>query len=282
VKQLLIDGKQIAEKIKLRIKREIEICRLTPALAMIRAGENPASEIYMRNKARACDQVGIRSETHVFEKITEPELIAFIQKLNADPNVHGILVQLPLPEYLGEKNILGAIDPNKDVDGLTPVNYGNFLKGDETVAPCTPKGVIRILEEQRVKVAGMHAVVVGRSNIVGKPLAIMLLKRDATVTICHSKTKQLPNYTRTADILVAAVGKAGVIKKNMVKKGATVIDVGINRIGTKVVGDVHPEVQKVAKYLTPVPGGVGPMTIAMLLENTLNACKRAAKKEVVK
>ncbi len=271
---MLIDGKKIAEKAKLRIKREIEACLITPALAMIRVGENTASEIYMRNKARACDEVGIRSETHVFEKMTGEELIAFIQKLNADPNVHGILVQLPLPEYLDEKKILAAISPRKDVDGLTPVNYGNFLKGDETVAPCTPKGVIRILEEQKIRIAGTHAVVVGRSNIAGKPIAIMLLKRDATVTICHSKTKKLQEYTRKADILVAAAGKAGLIKKNMVKKGAAVIDVGINRKGTKVLGDVEPEVEKVAKYLTPVPGGVGPMTIAMLLENTLNACKR--------
>lgn len=271
---MLIDGKKIAEKAKLRIKREIEACLITPALAMIRVGENPASEIYMRNKARACDEVGIRSETHVFEKMAGEELITFIQKLNADPNVHGILVQLPLPGYLDEKKILAAISPRKDVDGLTPVNYGNFLKGDETVAPCTPKGVVRILEEQKIRIAGMHAVVVGRSNIAGKPIAIMLLKRDATVTICHSKTKKLQEYTRKADILVAAAGKAGLIKKNMVKKGATVIDVGINRKGTKVLGDVEPEVEKVAKYLTPVPGGVGPMTIAMLLENTLNACKR--------
>lgn len=273
VKQLLIDGKKIAEKAKLRIKREIEACRITPALAMIRVGENPASEIYMRNKARACDEVGIRSETHVFEKMTGEELIAFIQKLNADPNIHGILVQLPLPEYLDEKKILAAISPRKDVDGLTPVNYGNFLKGDETVAPCTPKGVVRILEAQKTRIAGTHAVVVGRSNIAGKPIAIMLLKRDATVTICHSKTRNLAQYTKKADILIAAAGKAGLIKKGMVKKGAAVIDVGINRKGTKVLGDVEPEVEKVAKYLTPVPGGVGPMTIAMLLENTLNACK---------
>ncbi len=271
---MIIDGKKIADKTKLQIKREIEYLKIRPALAMVRVGDNPASEIYMRNKARACDEVGIRSETHILEKATEPELTAFIQKLNSDPNIHGILVQLPLPEYLDEKKILGLIDPRKDVDGLTPINYGNLLKGDETTAPCTPKGVIRILEDQKIKLAGKNAVVVGRSNIVGKPIAIMLLKRDATVTICHSKTRNLAEHTKKADILVVATGKAGLIKKNMVKKGAAVIDVGINRKGAKVLGDVEPEVAKVAKYLTPVPGGVGPMTIAMLLENTLNACKR--------
>ncbi len=273
----IIDGKELAEKIKKEVKDEIEAKKLTPGLAVVLVGDDPASHTYVRNKKKACAEVGIKSIDHALPNNTsEAELLKLITKLNGDKSVHGILVQLPLPAHINSQNILNAIDPAKDVDGFHPVNLGKLLSGiDHGLRPCTPLGIMELIDSTGVKIEGKNAVVVGRSNIVGKPVAIMLLEEHATVTLCHSRTTNLAEVIRNADIVVAAIGKPEFIKGDWIKKGAVVIDVGINRVADgKIVGDVEFEkAKKYASWITPVPGGVGPMTIAMLLKNTLKVCE---------
>ena len=274
-----IDGKAMALAIREEIAAKVAGLKargVTPGLAVILVGDDPASEIYVRNKGIACEKAGMHSETiRLPQETTQRQLEAEIDRLNRDPAIDGILVQLPLPRHLDERAALSAILPEKDVDGFHPVNAGRLLAGEPTVVPCTPKGAMRLIRSTGVETDGKEAVVVGRSNIVGKPMALLLLQAGCTVTVCHSRTRDLGAVTRRADILVSAVGKAGVIRGDMVKPGAVVIDVGINRVDGKVTGDAaFDEVSEVAGWLTPVPGGVGPMTIAMLLENTLEAAEK--------
>lgn len=287
----LIDGNAIAKAIHDELTLEVAALKergVTPGLATVLVGDNTASQTYVRMKQKRCGEVGIYSEGHELPAdATQEEVEALVRKLNADPAINGILVQLPLPDHLDEEAILSAISLEKDVDGFHPINIGRLaMKGREALfAPCTPAGVIELLDRLGLPIAGKEAVVLGRSNIVGLPVSMLLLKRDATVTICHSRSRDLPAITRRADILVAAVGRAEMVKADWVKPGAVVIDVGINRVddpsakrGYRLVGDVDFEsVKEVAGWLTPVPGGVGPMTIAMLLKNTVTAAKRAAK-----
>lgn len=273
-----IDGKAIAQEVRARVKAEVEKLGSNhrPGLAAVLVGENPASKIYVRNKRKACEEVGIYSEEHPLpEQATEAEVLALVQRLNQDPKIHGILVQLPLPKQIEERKVLDAVIPEKDVDGFHYINVGKLVANEKGFVPCTPLGIIELLLASKVEIAGAHAVVVGRSNIVGKPAALLLLHHHATVTICHSKTQHLPEVCRQADILVAAIGKPQFVKKEMVKEGAVVIDVGINRLPDgRIVGDVDFDpVQERAGAITPVPGGVGPMTIAMLLSNTLQSAK---------
>ncbi len=274
----LIDGKGIAQGIRADIKQEIALLKIHPGLAAILVGENPASKIYVRNKRKACEEAGIVSSEHALpEGISEADLLSLIEKLNNNPAIHGILVQLPLPKTLNERTILDAVSPEKDIDGFHYMSVGKLVANESGFYPCTPLGVIALLKAAGVKIAGAHAVVVGRSNIVGKPAALLLLHENATVTLCHSKTNNLPQICRQADILVAAIGKAQFVTADMVKQGAVVIDVGINRTEDgKLVGDVDFEaVAEKTSAITPVPGGVGPMTIAMLLANTLQSAKWA-------
>lgn len=275
-----IDGKAIAERCRSEIKAEVEALRaqgITPGLAVVLVGEDPASQVYVRNKHRACEEVGIYSaEYRLPAETTREELLAIIDKLNHDDRIDGILVQLPLPRHLDEKEILFAIDPSKDVDAFHPQNVGRMVIGNQLFLPCTPSGILELIDSTGVDIAGKECVIIGRSNIVGKPMAILMLQRNATVTICHSKTQDLAEITRRADILISAVGKAGFVTADMVKPGAVVIDVGMNRNAEgKLCGDVcTEEVGEVAGYITPVPGGVGPMTITMLLRSTLISAKK--------
>ena len=289
----IIDGKQIGQEIRDEVKAAVET-RLekglsAPGLATVLVGENPASQVYVRNKQKACAEVGINSFGYKLpEDATQEEVETLVQKLNADPAVNGILVQLPLPHHLDEEKVLSAIDLNKDVDGFHPVNIGRLAqKGREPVfIPCTPAGCMVLLEKAGAQLSGANAVVLGRSNIVGMPVALLLVKANATVTICHSRTRDLPSVVRQADVLVAAIGQPEFVKQEWVKPGAIVIDVGINqkedasaKRGYRLVGDVaFDEVAEVAGAITPVPGGVGPMTIAMLLKNTLHAAELADQK----
>ena len=281
---ILIDGRMVAKKWKdyaaQRTQRLIEK-GVAPHLAVILVGENAASQVYVRNKENACIHAGIRSTIiRLPEVCTQDELENAVLSLNKDESVHGILVQLPLPKGLDEARVLALIDPDKDVDGFHAMNSGRLMNGQPSFVPCTPLGVMKLLEAYRIPTRGKHAVIIGRSNIVGKPMAMLLLAADATVTICHSKTANLAEITRQADILVAAVGKPNFVTGDMIKQGAAVIDVGINRVDDGLVGDVHAEqAEKVASYLTRVPGGVGQMTIAMLLSNTLDAAERYADKD---
>ena len=287
----LIDGKGIAKTIQVELTQEVaelqEKYGLVPGLATVMVGENPASQTYVRMKRKRCAEVGIHTIGPVLSKdATQEEIEALVRELNADPAIHGILVQLPLPSHLHEEAVLNAISLEKDVDGFHPVNIGRLAMKHRVplFAPCTPSGIIELLDRTGVPIEGQEAVVLGRSNIVGLPVSMLLLKRNATVTICHSRTRDLPAVTRRADILVAAVGRAELVKADWVKPGAVVIDVGINRVddptrkrGYRLVGDVDfAEVQEVAGWITPVPGGVGPLTIAMLLRNTIIGAKRAA------
>lgn len=287
----LIDGKATAAAIHEEIKAEVEILKaehgVIPGLATVLVGENPASQFYVRSKQKRCAEVGIRSFGHEPPAdSTQEEVEDLVAQLNANPEVHGILVQLPLPEHMDEERVLAAVGLDKDVDGFHPVNIGRLaMKGREPMfAPCTPSGIIELLDRYGIEMAGKEAVVLGRSNIVGLPVAMLLLKRNATITTCHSRTQNVPATCRQANILIAAVGHPNMVKADWVKPGAAVIDVGINRVddasrkrGYRIVGDVDfEEVKEVAGYLTPVPGGVGPMTIAMLLRNTLTAAKRSA------
>ena len=278
----IIDGKSIAQNVRAELAVRVQRLKaegLMPGLAVVIVGEDPASKVYVRNKALACEQVGMHSEVHALSADTsQSHIISFIRRLNEDDRIHGILVQLPLPNRMDSRAVVEAIAPGKDVDGFHYQNVGALVVGEPGFVPCTPWGVMRMLEEEGVKVEGRHAVVVGRSTIVGKPMAMLLLNASATVTICHSKTPDLGAITRQADILVAAVGKARMIRADMVKPGAVVIDVGINRLPDgKLAGDVDfGPVAEVASMVTPVPGGVGPMTIAMLLANTVRSAERAA------
>lgn len=278
----IIDGKVISEffraEFKLRADRLIAN-GMQPGLAVVIVGEDPASQVYVRNKAKACESVGMHSEVHALPaSTTQTELVAFVERLNGDSAIHGILVQLPLPKSIDDRAIIEAIHPDKDVDGFAYANMGALVIDESHYPPCTPWGVMKMLEHEGIKVEGKHVVIVGRSNIVGKPQAMLMLKAGGTVTICHSKTPDLQRFTRDADILVAAVGRARMIAGAMIKPGAVVIDVGINRLPDgKLCGDVDFDSAKtVASAITPVPGGVGPMTITMLLGNTLRAAERAA------
>src|SRR5579863_5676143 len=297
---LVLDGTKIAQEIRSEVAAEVKIMAaagIRPGLAVVLVGHNPASEIYVRGKVKACEEIGIYSEKLTPpDSVTTAELLAVVEGLNQRDDIDGILVQLPLPPQVDSKKVLMAVDPAKDVDGFHPVNVGLLSTQRPGLVPCTPAGVMEILMRSEIPVAGQDAVVVGRSDIVGKPAAMLLLNANATVTVCHSKTRDLPGVCRHADILVAAIGRAGMITRDFVKPGATVIDVGMNKItdpaeferlfagnakreetfrsrGSTLVGDVHPEVAEVAGALTPVPGGVGPLTIAMLMSNTVKAAK---------
>lgn len=274
-----IDGREVAKKWKENAAQRTQALiekGVTPHLAVVVVGENPASQVYVRNKENACNRAGIRSTVlRLPESCTQEELEEAVLALNADEQVHGILVQLPLPKGLDEARVLALIDPKKDVDGFHAMNVGKLMSGQPGFVPCTPLGVMKLLEAYDIPTRGKHAVVIGRSNIVGKPMAMLLLAADATVTICHSKTENLAEIARQADILVAAVGRPNFVTGEMIKPGAAVIDVGINRVNGELIGDVNAkEAAEKAAYLTPVPGGVGQMTIAMLLSNTLDAAER--------
>jgi methylenetetrahydrofolate dehydrogenase (NADP+)/methenyltetrahydrofolate cyclohydrolase len=283
----IIDGNALSASIRSQLAERAVALKargVTPCLAVILVGEDPASQVYVRNKVAGCEKVGMRSLKDVYPPAVDPAVVfARIAELNADPTVHGILVQLPLPKHFDSEAVLEAISPEKDVDGFHAGNVGALMQGNPRFIPCTPYGVMKMLESENVKIAGAEAVVVGRSNIVGKPMAMLLLAQSATVTVCHSRSKDLAFHTRRADILVAAVGRERMITGDMIKPGATVIDVGMNRFSSgpnagKLCGDVDFETAKeVAGLIAPVPGGVGPMTITMLLANTLESAERTVK-----
>ncbi|MGE5795649.1 MAG: bifunctional methylenetetrahydrofolate dehydrogenase/methenyltetrahydrofolate cyclohydrolase FolD [Ignavibacteria bacterium] len=292
---ILIDGKKVSEQIRNELKEKIsELIKSgknLPGLVTILVGDNPASHIYVNNKVKACEEIGMRTNKEVLDaSIPEEKLLSLIKSYNENDDFHGILVQMPLPKNLNEEKIIEAVSPSKDVEGLHPVNVGNLVIGKETFVPCTPGGIQELLIRYKIETAGKHVVVVGRSNLVGKPIANLMFQKklnaNSVVTVCHSAAKDISVYTKQADILIAAMGTPRFIKGNMVKEGAAVIDVGINRIedkshpkGTRIVGDVDfDEVSKKASFITPVPGGVGPMTIAMLLQNTFKAYMQFHKK----
>lgn len=276
----LLNGKELAQKLQQEMTREVTELKekgLQPGLAVILVGEDPASQVYVRNKERAANNIGMYSVVYRLPETTsEADLIAKIEELNHDDKVHGILVQLPLPKHINEDLVLDTIDPAKDVDGFHPMNLGNLFAGKPTMIPCTPAGIMELIKLSGLDLAGKNAVIIGRSNIVGKPMAHLLLQANATVTICHSKTKDLPKVAKQADVLVVAIGRANFVTADFVKEGAVVIDVGINRDeNNKLTGDVKfDEVAPLTSYITPVPGGVGPMTITMLMRQTIDAAKR--------
>ena len=281
----IISGKVVSEKLRLELKDSISKFILesghTPGLAVVLVGDNPASQVYVRNKHKACLEVGINSyEINLPTETTEEKLLSVIDELNSDSRVDGILVQLPLPKHIDEERVINRINPEKDVDAFSPSNVGRIMIGNYTFLPCTPAGVMELLKHYNIAIEGKNCVVIGRSNIVGKPMAMLLLEKNGTVTVCHSRTQNIVEICRSADIIVVAVGRAGFLTADMVKPGAVVIDVGINRGDDgKLCGDVaFDEVEKVASYITPVPGGVGPMTITMLLKNTLSAAKNQMTK----
>jgi len=275
----VLSGKEPAEAVLMNVKRRAGEINWTPTLGIVLVGEDKASEIYVENKIKKAAACGIKTNLHKLPAtVSEKELLALIERLNEDRNVDGFIVQSPLPNHIDETKVMESINPEKDVDGWTSVNLGRMFIGMNSFLPATPAGVVRMLEYYNIPIEGRHAVIVGRSNVVGKPLAILLLSKNATVTICHSKTKNLSEYTRSSDILIAAVGLPGLIKADMVKKGAVVIDVGITRIGEKIRGDVEFEEVIKKADCSPVPGGVGPMTVAMLLNNVVLAAERKAKK----
>lgn len=278
----ILDGKAVSQRVKNALKDEtekfIEKYGIKPGLAVVIVGDDPASRVYVNSKKKACAEIGYYSEEHALpESTTEDELLSLVEKLNGDEKIHGILVQLPLPKHIDEEKIINAINPKKDVDAFHPVNVGKIMIGNFDFLPCTPAGVMELIDDAGIDLTGKNCVVVGRSNIVGKPQAMLLLHKNATVTICHSKTKNIKEITKNADVLVAAVGRAQMFDGDYIKDGAVVIDVGMNRLeNKKLVGDVDFEsAEKKASYITPVPGGVGPMTIAMLMKNTLTAAKNA-------
>ena len=279
----ILSGKEMSETLRQEIAERVARLKeqgITPGLAVILVGNDPASEIYVRNKGNGCAETGMYSRTlNMPEETSQEQLEAAIEELNADPAIHGILVQLPLPEHLDEQAALAKILPEKDVDGFHLINAGHMLTGTEGVVACTPRGALYMIKRTGLDLNGKEAVVIGRSNIVGKPMAMLLLRENCTVTMCHSRTRNLAEHTRRADILVAAVGKAGFVTADMVKPGAVVIDVGINRVDGKVKGDVdYDAVKEIAGWITPVPGGVGKMTITMLLANTVEAAERTLVK----
>ena len=278
---IIINGTKIAQDIRQAIREEtlvfMEKTCIVPGLAVVLVGEDPASQVYVGRKAKACEEVGFLSREYKLPAdTTEAKLLSLINDLNNDEFIHGVLVQLPLPKHIATDKIIAAIDPHKDVDGFHPYNVGGLVTGSPLFIPCTPRGIMELIARTGIELSGKDAVVVGRSNIVGKPMALLLLAQNATVTMCHSKTRDLPTVTSRADVLIAAVGKARMITADMVKEGAVVIDVGVNRLDNgKLAGDVaFDEVAAKASYITPVPGGVGPMTIAMLMKNTLDAARR--------
>ncbi len=304
----ILDGNKIAAEIRGEVAASVKsmsAAGIRPGLAVVLVGNNPASEIYVRGKVKSCEEVGIYSEQHTpSASVTTEELLELVADLNRRDEIDGILVQLPLPAQVDSKKVLQAVDPAKDVDGFHPMNVGFLSTQRPGLVPCTPAGIMEMLERSHIKIAGQEAVVVGRSDIVGKPMAMLLLNANATVTVCHSKTRDLPDVCRRADILVAAIGRAGMITRDFVRPGATVIDVGMNRVtdpaefaalfagnakreegfrtkGSTLVGDVHPEVAEIAGAITPVPGGVGPLTIAMLMSNTVKAAKMRRGNQVV-
>ena len=274
---VILDGKATSLKVKAGIKEQVDAIvasgRRAPCLAVVLVGEDPASQVYVRNKIRSCGETGITSKQYLLpDSTTEEELISLVKELNSDENIDGILVQLPLPKGINERAVIETIVPEKDVDAFHPVNVGKMFLGLDSFAPWTPSGIIRLLDEYNVEIKGKNCVVIGRSNIVGKPMAMLLLGRHGTVPVCHSKTPDISVYTKNADIVVVAVGKANVVTGGMIKEGAVVVDVGMNRVDGKLCGDCEYEsCAAKASYITPVPGGVGPMTIAMLLTNTLKA-----------
>ena len=272
----IIDGKAVAAGVEAEVATAIGRLPFRPGLVAVRVGSDPASEIYVRNKARKARELGIEGTELVFpETMSEADLLAEVDRLNGDETVDGILVQLPLPKHIDPKKVIDAIDPAKDVDGFHPINVGLLHLGRRALVPCTPAGVIRLIDSTGEAIEGKHAVIIGRSDIVGKPMGALLLQRHATVTICHSRTRDLPAVTRQGDILVAAIGRARFVTADMVKPGAIVIDVGINRVEGKLAGDVDfAAAKEIAGWITPVPGGVGPMTIAMLMQNTVAAAER--------
>jgi methylenetetrahydrofolate dehydrogenase (NADP+)/methenyltetrahydrofolate cyclohydrolase len=271
----IINGKKIAEDIYTELKEEVKNLEDKPGLAVVLVGDDPASLVYVRNKERICKRLGLNYRLMRFPQSADKnEILSTIESLNSDKEINGIIVQIPLPEHLDPFEVVSAIDPLKDVDGLHPDNLGRLLSGKPRIIPCTPLGVIELLKRENIDIRGKNAVIVGRSNLVGKPLFHLLLSLDATVTVCHSKTRDLKEETSRADILVCAVGVPKLISADMVKEGATVIDVGINRIGDRLVGDVDFEnIMGIASAITPVPGGVGPMTVAMLMKNVITAYK---------
>ncbi len=279
----IIDGKKISAEVKEEVKQKVLALRekgVSVGLAVVLVGEDPASKVYVNNKKKACETLGIDSFEYVLPESTQQnELLELVERLNYDDRVDGILVQLPLPRHLDEKAVIEAISPDKDVDAFSAVNVGKIMIGDYTFAPCTPAGIIELIERSGICIEGKNCVVIGRSNIVGKPMSMLLLHKNATVTVCHSRTKNLSEVTKTADILVAAVGRAKFVTADMVKEGAVVIDVGINRMADgKLCGDVDFEdVAPKCSHITPVPGGVGPMTIAILMQNTLRAAEKKIK-----
>ena len=276
----VINGKELSMELKEEMRHEVENLLVVPHLTVVLVGDNPASRSYVNGKKRASEEVGIRSEIiELPDSVSEKELLEIIHQLNQNEAVHGILVQLPLPKQINVQHIIESIDPKKDVDGFHPINIGRMMTGQDTFLPCTPYGIIKMLQSKNITIEGKHAVVMGRSNIVGKPVGQLLLNENATVTYCHSKTKNLQEITKQADILIVAIGRPNVINKEYLKEGAVVIDVGINRIedGT-LTGDVDfDSAKEVASYITPVPRGVGPMTITMLLHNTIKAAKEMVK-----
>ena len=277
----IIDGKKVSTQIKQNIIAEVEALKektgKVAGLAVVLVGDDPASAVYVRNKNKTCKNVGFQSFENILPANTsESKLLNLIDELNNDEKVNGILVQLPLPNHIASQKILEAINPEKDVDGFHLENIGRLVTGNAVFKPCTPKGIIELLDQYKVEIEGKNAVVLGRSNIVGKPIAFLLLERNATVTICHSRTKDLPTILRSADILIAAIGKPNFVTSSMVKDNVVIIDVGINRVEDKLIGDVdYQSVSKKVSLITPVPGGVGPMTIAMLMANTLQAFKNS-------
>jgi len=276
----IIEGKKVSDQMRVEMIEEVAALKhknVIPGLAVVLVGDDPASKVYVGSKEKACQQLGIYSEVHRLSADTsEEELLSLIDRLNGQASINGILVQLPLPKHINEKAIIDAISVEKDVDGFHPESVGNLTIGDDSLLPCTPAGVIELIKRSGVEIAGKHAVVIGRSNIVGKPVAMLLLRENATVTICHSRTANMEELTKQADILVVAIGKAKAIDSRYVKPGAVVIDVGINRLPDgKLAGDVdYEDCLDAAGYITPVPGGVGPMTITMLMKNTIAAAKR--------
>lgn len=270
----ILDGREASKALTAEVRNQVEGLPYTPQLVFVRAGDDPASASYVRSKARLAERAGIRSETKVLDAgVSQEQLADLVAELNADDEVDGILVQLPLYEHLESQAILEAIDPSKDVDGFHPINVGRLWSGQSGLFPATPMGLIRILDHYRLPVEGQRVVIVGRSNLVGKPAAALFLRRNATVTVAHSRTRELAEVTRRADILVAAAGKPGMITGEMVKEGAVVLDVGQSPVDGKLLGDVHPAVAEVAGALTPTPGGTGPMTVAMVIANTLTAAR---------
>lgn len=279
----IIDGKELAKRIRENLKKECEELKkegIIPKFAVILVGDNPASKVYVRNKSKASEETGIIFEEHLLDaNIEQKQLIDLIEKLNHQKDIHGILLQSPLPNHLDINEAFRTIAPEKDVDGFHPANVGKLVLGQDTFVSCTPYGIMKMLEEYKIDLEGKNVVIIGRSNIVGKPLYQCCLNKNATVTTCHSKTKDITAYTKKADVIMVAIGKPKFLTKDMVKEGAVIIDVGINRTeGKKIIGDVDfEEVEKIASYITPVPGGVGPMTIAMLMNNVIKAARQQGK-----